>query len=88
VVTQVGKAPPSPEMMISGLTRGRLVGDDDVAKQTSIPGFAGRAARPFGGLFRFWAVFSYESQITLRHRSRSRQTASRSTLRRFSNLLR
>src|SRR5829696_7270760 len=45
--TQVGKAPPSPEMTISGLTRGRLVGDDDDANHSSIPGFAGRAARPF-----------------------------------------
>src|SRR3954449_13493645 len=54
--THIGKAPPSPEMTISGLTRGRLVGDDDVAKQIIFPGFAGRAARPSGGLFRFWAV--------------------------------
>jgi hypothetical protein len=30
--TQVGKAPPSPEMTISGLTRGRLVGEDQIAK--------------------------------------------------------
>jgi hypothetical protein len=33
VVTQVGKAPPSPEMTISGLTRGRLVGEDQIAKR-------------------------------------------------------
>src|SRR3954449_739448 len=45
--THIGKAPPSPEMTISGLTRGRFVGDDDVAKQIIFPGFAGRAARPF-----------------------------------------
>jgi hypothetical protein len=31
--TQVGKAPPSPEMTISGLTRGRLVGEDQIANQ-------------------------------------------------------
>src|SRR4051812_6304379 len=31
--TQVGKAPPSPEMTISGLTRGRLVGEDQIAKR-------------------------------------------------------
>src|SRR5215218_9479898 len=54
--TQVGKAPPSPEMTISGLTRGWLVGEDDVAKHFSFPGFTGRAARPSGGLFRFWAL--------------------------------
>src|SRR3954462_9564507 len=30
--TQVGKAPPSPEMTISGLTRGQVVGDDEIAK--------------------------------------------------------
>jgi hypothetical protein len=40
-------------MSISGLTRGRLVGEDDVAKLHHFPGFAGRAARPKGGLFRF-----------------------------------
>src|SRR3954468_5118632 len=32
------------------------------------PGSAGRAARPSGGLFRFYALRSCESQIALRHR--------------------
>src|SRR3954452_12262336 len=54
--TQVGKAPPSPEMTISGLTRGRLVGDDDDANLSSSPALPDVAARPSGGLFRFWAL--------------------------------
>src|SRR3954453_2694201 len=51
-----GKAPPWPEMSISGLTRGRLVGDDDVAKHFITPALPDVAARPSGGLFRFWAL--------------------------------
>src|SRR5215207_3803057 len=30
--TQVGKAPPSPEMTVSGLTRGQVFGEDQIAK--------------------------------------------------------
>jgi len=52
VVTQIGKAPPSPEMTISGLTRGQVVGEYQDAN-LDFPGSAGRAARPSGGLFRF-----------------------------------
>src|SRR5215207_8728401 len=62
--TQVGKAPPLPEMTISSLTRGQVFGEDDVAEQFIFPGSAGRAARPSGGLFRFWARASCESQVT------------------------
>jgi hypothetical protein len=40
-------------MSISGLTRGQVVGDDDVAKQIISPALPDVAARPFGGLFRF-----------------------------------
>jgi hypothetical protein len=51
--TQIGKAPPPPEMTISGLTRGRLVGEDQIAKSNLSPALPDVAARPSGGLFRF-----------------------------------
>ena len=51
----VGKAPPSPEMSISSLTRGRLVREDDDAN-LQLPRFAGHEVRPLGGLSCFWAV--------------------------------
>jgi hypothetical protein len=54
-VTQVGKAPPSPEMTLSGLTRGQFVGEYLSAKKDSSPALPDVAARPSGGLFRFWA---------------------------------
>src|SRR3954454_25102000 len=41
-----GKAPASPEMSISGLTRGQLVGEYDDANQSIFPGFAGRCGPP------------------------------------------
>ena len=68
-VAHVGKAPPLPEMTISGLTRGQVFGEDRIAQITIFPGSAGRAARPSGGLFRFRLDVSSESQITLRHRA-------------------
>ncbi len=55
VVTQIGKAPLWPEMTTSGLTESGLSGKIRPLK-VIYPGFAGRAARPLGGLFRFWAV--------------------------------
>jgi hypothetical protein len=54
-VRHTGMAPPSTETTVSALTRDRIFGEDDVAKQPSSPAPAGRAARPSGGLFRFWA---------------------------------
>jgi hypothetical protein len=47
-----GKAPPSPEMTLSGLTESGLSGKI-MTPINDHPGFAGRAARPSGGLFRF-----------------------------------
>src|SRR4051812_33608900 len=42
-------------MTISGLTESGLSGRI-ISPKNDISGFAGRAARPSGGLFRFWAV--------------------------------
>src|SRR3954447_7576032 len=68
--TQIGKAPPWPEMSIPGLTRGWLVGEDQIARSDLPPALPDVAARPSGGLFRFWACASKDSaQITLRHRA-------------------
>jgi len=69
--TQVGKAPPSPEMTISGLTKGQLVGDDDVAKHFIIPRLC-RTLRPApqAGCFVSRLSASNDSaQIALRHRA-------------------
>src|SRR4051795_6935304 len=44
--TQVGKAPPSPKMLIFGLTRGQVVGEDQSAKIDCFPGSAGRCGPP------------------------------------------
>src|SRR3954447_21338376 len=52
--TQVGKAPPSPEMTISGLTESGLSGKI-MTPIRSTPARPDVAARPSGGLFRFWA---------------------------------
>jgi hypothetical protein len=43
-------------MTISSLTRGQLVGDNQIAKSRSFPGFAGRAARPFRRAVSFLGV--------------------------------
>src|SRR5215207_241801 len=69
--TQVGKAPPTPEMSISGLTKGQFVGDDDVAKHFIIPRLC-RTLRPApqAGCFVSRLLASKDSaQITLRHRA-------------------
>src|SRR4051812_30438862 len=53
--TQVGKAPPTPEMSLSGLTKSGLSGR--IRTPILIPRFC-RTLRPapLGGLFRFWAL--------------------------------
>src|SRR3954466_5131648 len=51
--TQVGKAPPSPEMTLSSLTRGQVFGEDQDADLDFSPALPDGAARPSGGLFRF-----------------------------------
>ncbi len=68
--TQVGKAPPSPEMTNSGLTRGQVVGDNQIAKSRIIPRLC-RTLRPApqAGCFVSRLDVSSESQITLRHRA-------------------
>jgi hypothetical protein len=47
---------------LSGLTRDRVVGEDQIAK-SSIPGSGRCEARPKGGLSCFWASGSPESQV-------------------------
>src|SRR3954469_16168695 len=51
--TQVGKAPPSPEMTISGLTESGLSGKIRSPDTDFSPALPDVAARPSGGLFRF-----------------------------------
>src|SRR3954467_2754738 len=51
--TQVGKAPPSPEIVIFGLTRGGLSGKIGLLDLDFPPALPDVAARPSGGLFRF-----------------------------------
>src|SRR3954451_22727823 len=63
-VTQGGKAPPSPEMTISGLTRGRLVGENDVAKQSYSPALPDVRPAPQAGCFVSRLSISCESQAT------------------------
>src|SRR5829696_7538913 len=53
-VRHSGMAPPLRKTSVSRLTRRQVFGEDQIAKSRSIPGLAGRAARPSGGLFRFW----------------------------------
>src|SRR3954453_23337624 len=53
--TQVGKAPPSPKTTIFGLTGGQVFGEDQIARYDHSPALPDVAARPSGGLFRFWA---------------------------------
>src|SRR4051794_14115957 len=67
--THIGKAPPSPEMSISSLTKGQVFGEDQIARFDLSPALPDVAARPSGGLFRFRLDVSSESQITLRHRA-------------------
>ncbi len=67
--TQVGKAPPSPEMTISGLTRGQVFGEDQVAKHDR-PRLCRTCGPPLqAGCFVSRLYVSCESQIALRHRA-------------------
>jgi hypothetical protein len=56
-------------MTISGLTRGRLVGENDVAKQSSSPALPDVQPAPQAGCFVSRLSISCESQIALRHRA-------------------
>ncbi len=67
--TQVGKAPPSPEMTISGLTRGQVFGEDETARSTSFPALPDVRPAPQAGCFVSGLSISSESQITLRHQA-------------------
>src|SRR4051794_28446181 len=62
--TQIGKAPPSPEMTTSGLTRGWLVGDDDDANQFITPALPDVRPAPQAGCFVSGLYASCESQRT------------------------
>jgi hypothetical protein len=69
--TQVGKAPPWPEIVISGLTRGQVFGEDQIAKSNDLPRPC-RTLRPApqAGCFVSRLSASKDSaQITLRHRA-------------------
>src|SRR3954466_6802252 len=69
--TQVGKAPPWPEIVISGLTRGQVFGEDQIAKSNDLPRLC-RTLRPApqAGCFVSRLSASKDSaQITLRHRA-------------------
>src|SRR3954454_23074148 len=69
--TQVGKAPPWPEMTTSGLTRGQVFGEDQIAKSNDLPRPC-RTVRPApqAGCFVSGLKLSKDSaQITLRHRA-------------------
>src|SRR5215203_331373 len=71
--TQVGKAPPSPEMMLSGLTRGQVFGEDQVAKPFDLPRLCRTCGPPLqAGCYVFWAVILLNpNQCGIRHRGRS-----------------
>src|SRR5215207_8108951 len=65
--TQVGKAPPSPEMTIPGLTRGQVVGEYQSAKIDITPALPDVRPAPQAGCFVSRLLASCESQIALRH---------------------
>ena len=68
--TQVGKAPPSPETTIFGLTRGQISGRIRIATTLTFPGSAGRCGPPLRRAVSFLGSASKNSaQITLRHRA-------------------
>src|SRR5215212_6233200 len=67
--TQVGKAPPSPEMTISGLTRGQVVGEDQIAKSLISSALPDVRPAPQAGCFVSRLDVSSESQIALRYRA-------------------
>src|SRR5215212_11443549 len=50
-VTHVGKAPPLPEMTISGLTRGQVFGEDQSAKTLISPALPDVRPAPQAGCF-------------------------------------
>src|SRR3954447_2943650 len=60
--THIGKAPPSPEMTISGLTKGQVFGEDDVAKLFIFPGSAGRCGPPLRRAVSFLGSSSPKTQ--------------------------
>src|SRR5215203_2971917 len=63
-VTHDGKAPPSPEMTISGLTRGQVFGEDHVAKPI-VPRLCRTCGPPLRRAVSFLGFrFSRESQAT------------------------
>src|SRR3954462_9617996 len=67
--THIGKAPPSPEMTISGLTRGQVFGEDRIAEITTSPALPDVRPAPQAGCFVSGLYVSKDSaQITLRHR--------------------
>ena len=69
-MTQVGKAPPSPEMTISGLTRGQVFGEDDDANQSPSPALPDVRPAPQAGCFVSRLKLSKDSaQSDLRHRA-------------------
>src|SRR4051794_28044599 len=49
--THIGKAPPSPEMTISGLTRGQVFGEDRIAEITTSPALPDVRPAPQAGCF-------------------------------------
>src|SRR3954462_456096 len=68
--TQVSKAPPSPEMTISGLTRGQVFGEDQIATSNHSPALPDVRPAPQAGCFVSGLRLSKDSaQITLRHRA-------------------
>ena len=62
-VTHGGKAPPSPEMTISGLTRGQVFGRMIVAKQIIFPALPDVRPAPQAGCFVSRLYASCESQV-------------------------
>src|SRR3954447_13149213 len=67
VVTQVGKAPPLPEMTISGLTESGLSGKIMSPNKDHAPALPDVRPAPQAGCFVSRLNASCESQITLRH---------------------
>src|SRR5215207_3457210 len=67
--TQVGKAPPSPEMTISSLTRGQVFGEDQIARLDRPRLCRTLRPAPQAGCFVSRLYVSSKSQIALRHRA-------------------
>src|SRR5215217_86309 len=64
-----GRASPLPKARTFSLTRGQLVGENDVAKQSYSPALPDVRPAPQAGCFVSRLSASSESQITLRHRA-------------------